>query len=158
MVLVPCARFFLHKPEKKQKKYHDSYSYCTCSYSSKNINGKNKIQPFGTAFLNLSDNIAVLRGHENCCRLATHTVVSAPKSPPQGGAIWDRWWGWSFGRIAAYRTWKIQRYIEMLPGVDYSKNRLFFCARCNTGHKEGEKERKEARQKERKSYEYSRRR
>ena len=64
---------WLHEPEKKEKKI--MYRTRTCSYGSKNItwilHGKNQIQTSGTTFSNFSDNVAVLRAHENCCRFAT---------------------------------------------------------------------------------------
>ena len=100
----------------------------TCSYSSKIStqieHGKNKIQPFGTILSNFSDNITVLRGHQNCCRFAT--VLRAPKSPSQGGGIWDRRCGWSSGRITLCRTRKTQRQRCFQSWICSQESAIFF--------------------------------
>ena len=54
--MVPCACFLLHEPEKNKK------DTTTRTYSSKIttwiLHGKNQIQPSGTTFSNLNDNVA----------------------------------------------------------------------------------------------------
>ena len=69
---------WLHEPEKNKR--NTTTRTRTCSYSSESItvlrymyvqNGKTQIQPSGTTFSNFSDDAAVLRAHENCCRFAT---------------------------------------------------------------------------------------
>ena len=63
---------WLHEPEKKRKKCYDSYSYVLVQQQKyhSDSTGKIKSNPL-EPFSNFSDDVAVLRAHENCCRFAT---------------------------------------------------------------------------------------
>ena len=73
--MVPYACALLQEAEKTKKNLHDSYSAAKEKNLATVQYRREQFQRPGTTFSNFSDNVAVLRGHENCCHFATMAVA-----------------------------------------------------------------------------------
>ena len=93
---------------------------------------KNKIQPSETTFSNFSDNVAVLRGHENCCRFATllwreHLSVHRRVMRFWIDGVAALWQNYGM-------SYKKNTEVELLPVVGLFQESAFGGGgRCNTG-------------------------